>query len=116
VLHDHDAKFPPAFDRVFAAQNIDVIHTPIRAPNANAFAERWVRSVRQECLNHLLIVNQRHLHSLLLEYIAYYNHRRPHQGLQQQFPNASLGFSKHGAVYRTDVLGGIIHDYDREVA
>jgi putative transposase len=93
-----------------------VIHTPIRAPNANAYAEWWVRSVRQECLNHLLIVTQRHLHLVLLEYIAFYNRRRPHQGLQQQFPEVSIFNSKYGVVYRRDILGGIIHDYDRDIA
>jgi putative transposase len=80
LLHDRDAKFTAAFDRVFAAQGIKVIHTPIRAPNANAYAERWVRSVRQECLDHLIIVNERHLNSVLREYVSYYNTRRPHQG------------------------------------
>ena len=85
LLHDRDAKFTSAFDRVFAAQNIKVIHTPIRAPNANAYAECWVRSVRQECLDHLIIVNEQHLKSVLREYVRYYNIRRPHQGLEQRF-------------------------------
>ena len=71
LLHDRDAKFTSAFDRAFAAQNIKGIHTPIRAPNASAYAERWVRSVRQECLDHLIIVNERHLNSVLREYVHY---------------------------------------------
>ena len=63
-----------------------MILTPYRAPNANAYAERWVRSVREECLDHLLIINERHLDYVLREYSQYYNRARPHQGLRQQIP------------------------------
>jgi putative transposase len=93
LLHDRDAKFTSAFDQVSAAQDIKVIHRPIRAPNANAYSERWVRSVRQECLDPLSIVNQRHLNSVLQEYVDYYNSRRPHQGLGQQCPTGSFNRS-----------------------
>src|SRR5215510_3729307 len=86
VLRDRDAKFPASFDVVFAAEGIDVILTPYRAPNANAYAERWVRSVREECLDHLLIINERHLEHVLREYCQYYNQARPHQALDQQLP------------------------------
>ncbi|MBI1257244.1 MAG: transposase [Chloroflexi bacterium] len=116
VLHDRDAKFTMAFDRVFEAQNIKVIHTPIRAPNANAYAERWVRSVRQECLDHLIIVNERHLNSVLREYVDYYNARRPHQGLGQECPAGSFEALNRGVIYRHELLGGLINDYYREVA
>ena len=116
LLHDRDAKFTSAFDRVFAVQNIKVIHTPIRAPNANAYAERWVRTVRQECLDHLIIVNERHLNSVLREYVDYYNSRRPHQGLRQSSPAGSFASINIGKVHRGEVLGGLINDYYREVA
>lgn len=111
-----DAKFSSAFDHVFAGQNIKVIHTPIRAPNANAYVERWVRSARQECLDHLIIINERHLHSVLREYVDYYNTRRPHQGLGQSSPADSFASINIGKVYRREVLGGLINDYDRESA
>jgi len=74
-----------------------VIRTPIRAPNANAYAERWVCSVRQECLDDLIIVNKRHLNSVLREYVDYDNARRPHQGLEQQCPTGSLQSVNGGA-------------------
>ena len=68
VLHDCDAKFSASFDMVFVAEGMQVILTPYRAPNANAYAERWVRSVREECLDHLLIFDERHLDHVLTEY------------------------------------------------
>ena len=78
-------------------------------------AERWVRSVRQECLDHLLILNQRHLAHVLKEYVHYYNAARPHQGLAQQTP-IPLSRSQRGTIHCRDVLGGILHDYYRDAA
>jgi putative transposase len=86
LIHDRDTKFTAAFDAVFQYEGIDVIHTPYRTPNANAFAERWVRSIREECLGRLLIVNERHLRQTLQAYVAYYNTRRPHQRLDHRCP------------------------------
>jgi putative transposase len=89
--------------------------TSYRAPKANAFAERWVRSVREECLDHLLILGQRHLRRVLVDYVQYYNTARPHQGLVQLAP---LPFPppQTGPVACRDVLGGIIHNYYRQAA
>jgi putative transposase len=116
LIHDRDTKFPLSFDQVFATERIHVIHTPHHAPNANAFAERWVRSVREECLDHLLIVNEQHLRRVLMEYISYYNTARPHQGIGQQIPILTNGYPPMGSVHRRAILGGIINVYQRRVA
>src|SRR5262249_51069563 len=113
LIHDHDTKFSTAFDNVFVAEGIEIVLTPFQAPKANAVAERWVRSVREECLDHLLVLNQRHLGNVLAEYTAYYNAARPHQGLSQQAP-IPLIVSHVGRVCCRDVLGGVIHDYYRQ--
>jgi putative transposase len=85
-------------------------------PLANAHAERWILSARSECLDKLIIVNQRHLHSVLTDYVEYYNTARPHQGIGQKTPVTQLHPPSNGPVQRRDVLGGIIHDYYRKAA
>ncbi len=89
---------------------------PFHAPNANAFAERFVRSIREECLEPILILGEQHLRQVLTEYALYYNTRRPHQGLAQQCPIPLTIIAKEGAIERYDILGGIIHDYRRSAA
>ncbi len=116
LIHDRDAKFPATFDTVFAAEGVEVVRTPYRAPKANAYAERWVRSVRAECLDHLLIVNEAHLRQILATYVAHDNLARPHQGIGQRVPIPFDRRARHGPVRRRDVLGGLIHEYDRETA
>ena len=116
LIHDRDAKFPTSFDSVFASEGIDILRTPYRTPTANAFAERWVRSVREECLDKLLIMNQAHLRRVLRDYVDYFNRARPHQGIKQRCPIPIERGRQIGAVKRRDVLGGIIHDYDRASA
>jgi putative transposase len=86
LIHERDAKFPPAFDTMFAVEVVEVVRTPHRTLTANAYAERAVRSLREECLDHLLTVNQAYLRSVLAGYAADYNHRRPHQGRAQRVP------------------------------
>ena len=102
--------------RCLPETSIEVILTPYRVPNANAYAKRWVRSVREECLDHLLIVNEGHLDHVLREYSQYYNQARPHQGLSQQIPEPTYQQPGHGMVKRREVLGGLLHDYYREAA
>jgi putative transposase len=95
LIHDRDTKFTASFDAVFESEGIAIVLTPAQASNANAFAERWIRSVREECLDHLLIFGQRSLNSTLAEYVDYYNQARPHQGLDQQTPIPSYGQKPH---------------------
>ncbi|NLF76090.1 MAG: transposase, partial [Chloroflexi bacterium] len=87
LIHDHDTKFTDTFDIVFESEGVGLVDMPYRVPNANAHAERWVRSVREECLDKVIILNERHLRRVLTEYIVvYYNARRPHQGIEQDSP------------------------------
>ena len=116
LIHDRDTKFSRAFDTVFAAEGINILLTPVQAPNANAFAERWIRSVRHECLDRILIVNESHLRRVLTTYVSHYNAARPHQGLAQQAPLIYPTSPGTGPILRRDLLGGIIHEYYREVA
>jgi putative transposase len=95
---------------MFISVNINIVYTPFQAPKANYFAERWVRSVREECLDHILIINQNHLHRVLKEYVNYSNHHLPHQGINQQFPVSGSRHNRNGPVRRRNILGGIIHD------
>ena len=116
LIHDRDTEFPPAFDAVFASEGIAVVRTPYRAPTANAYAERWVRSARAECLDHLLIAGESHLRRVLAEYVAHDNEARPHQGLGQSCPIPLTATSLDGAVRRRDRLGGLLREYYREAA
>ena len=113
LIRDRDKKYAEAFDTVFRSEGIKVIRTPVRAPNANAYAERWVRSVREECLDHLLILNQAHLWRVLKRYVEYYNEARPHQGIGQRIPITPERSPGSGLVAHRKVLGGIINDYYR---
>jgi putative transposase len=114
LIRDRDTKFTASFDTVLASIGIETIRTPVASPRANAFAERFVRTVRQDCLDHLLIVSHRHLEALLAEYVRHYNEARPHRGLQLVPPLPRPPTSAaDGKVIRYDVLGGIIHEYER---
>jgi putative transposase len=114
LLRDHDAKFTSSFDEVFRSEGAQVLRTPIRAPKANAYAERWVQTVRAECLDWTLVLGRRHLLRILGAYVRHYNQQRPHRGLalavpQPQEPSSTL--HNPGMVGRRDLLGGLIHEY-----
>jgi putative transposase len=116
LIRDRDGKFMSAFDRVFAAAGIQVLKTPPRAPKANAYAERWVRTVRTECLDWVLVWNRRHLERVLDHYVRHYNTARPHRGIDHDVPVPAAEppparIEQLPRVERTDVLGGLIHEY-----
>jgi len=117
LIRDRDTKFTPSFDAVFAADGIRIIKTPIRAPRANAVCERFVGTIRRECLDRLLILGRRHLEAVLAEYVDHYNGHRPHRSLDQRCPSAvtemmvPITGPDSPLIRRTDVLGGLIHEY-----
>jgi putative transposase len=115
LIHDRDSKFSGAFDEVFRSEGIQVIHTPIRAPQANAHAERFVRTIRTECLDWLLIIGRAHLGSVLRIYTVHYNRERPHRGLALLPPDSTNADPppSRGEIKRRDRLGGLIHEYHR---
>ena len=113
VIHDRDRKYCRAFDGMLRAEGAEVIVTPPLAPTANAAAERWVGSLRRECLDWLLIVSERHLAVVLHEYLAHYNNERPHRSCGLRSPTA-LGdpaLALTGAVLRKVRLDGLLSDY-----
>ena len=114
LVRDRDAKCTAAFDAVFVAEGIEVLTTPVRAPRANAYAERWVGTVRRELLDRMLILGCRQLRAVLTEYADHYNGHRPHRALGQAPPLGSgepPAFVPAGRVVRRDRLGGLIHEY-----
>ena len=110
LIHDNDSIFGGAFDAVFESEGIRVIKTPYRAPNANAVAERWVRTVREECLDQILVLSAGHLRRVLVEYVGYYNQSRPHQGIEQRTP-IPVDTIPDGTIRCRTILGGIVRDY-----
>jgi len=113
LIRDRDSKFTAAFDAVFAGADIRIIRTPVRAPRANAIAERFIGTLRRECLDHLLITGPRHLEVVLREYVQQFNTHRPHRSLDQQPPAGGTPSASGAAirVLRRDRLGGLIHEY-----
>jgi putative transposase len=116
LIRDRDGTFAATFDTVFTAAGIQVLKTPPRAPKANAYAERWVRTVRTECLDWALVCNRRHLERILTDYLRHYNTARPHRGIDLDVPIPAAEpmparIEQLRRVERADVLGGLIHEY-----
>jgi putative transposase len=121
LIRDRDSKFTRAFDEIFNSEGIRVIRTPVRAPRANAYAERCVGTIRRECLDWILIRGRRHLEHVLGVYVDHYNAHRPHRGLELGAPRPEKSALNpmeprdQVAVRRRDRLGGLIHEYARAV-
>ena len=116
LIRDRDTKFTRAFDDVWGSSGGQIICTPIRAPNANAVAERWVGTIRRECLDHLLIVGRPHLVHVLRGYVEHDNQHRPHRSLGLGTPIPSVRGDPASAMAlaqlrRREILGGLIHEY-----
>jgi putative transposase len=119
LIRDNDSKFGPCFARVAATSDIKILKTPYHAPRANAICERFLGSVRRECLDHVLVLHEKQLHRVLRAYVAYFNQARPHQGIQQRMPELPVQsaprHNQREKVIAVAVLGGLHHDY-RKVA
>ena len=114
LIRDNDSKYGASFAR--AAQRIEVLRTPYRAPKANAICKRFLGSLRRECLDHILILGEGHLHRTVREYACYFNHARPHQGIEQRIPCPPERPPHSGKIVSLPILGGLHHDYRRQAA
>jgi transposase InsO family protein len=114
-IRDRDGKFSSAFDEVFTAGGVRIIKTPVRSPQANAFAERFVGTLRRECLDHLLIYGERHLRAVLAEYERHFNDHRPHQGrsLRPPLHNPNNVIDMTAQIHRRKTVAGLINEYRR---
>ena len=115
LIRDNDGKYGPRFDRLAVASGIRVLRTPLRALRANAICERFLGSVRRECLDHLLVLGEAHLRRVLRAYVTYFNDARPHQGIGQAIPTGAtpMELSDWGRIVAFPILGGLHHDYRR---
>ncbi len=117
LIRDNDKKYGEQFQHVVDGADLDLLKTPVEAPRANAFCERFMGSLRRECLDYMLILSEQHLRRIVREYITYFNQDRPHQGLHQRIPcNPPLLEQTDGEIVGIPVLGGLHHDYRRKAA
>jgi putative transposase len=117
LIRDNDGKFGPCFARVAATSGIKILKTPYHAPQANAICERFLGSVRRECLDHVLIFHEKQLHRVLRAYVEYFNRARPHQGIHQQVPQGEVTSvppdQRGDLIISVQILGGLHHTYLR---
>jgi putative transposase len=114
LIRDNDRKYGRSFARIASGTGIEVLRTPYGAPKANAICERFLGSVRRECLDHFLVLSERHLYRLMNEYKRYFNHARPHQGIGQRIPRQPVRGAEppeSGELISRPLLGGLHHDY-----
>ena len=113
LIRDRDSKFSFDFDAVFRSESMRIIRTPVRAPNANAYAERWVGTLRRDCLDRILILNRRHLDGVLRHYVAHFNRHRPHRSLSLQPPETPAAPARPPTppIDRHELFGGLINEY-----
>ncbi|MEV6638176.1 transposase [Actinoplanes sp. NPDC051470] len=118
LIRDRDTKYTSVFDETFTSEGIEVLRSPPQAPRANAYAERWVRTVRRECLDRMLIYHPRHLLAVLAEFVEHYNEHRPHQSRDQRPPDAvdtlpAVVDLASARIRRRKVLNGPISEYSQ---
>jgi len=117
LLHDRDAKYSEGFDAIFVAADIEPVKLPPQSPNLNAFAERWVRSVKDEGLNPMILFGERSLRHVLREYLPHHRHERNHQGLDNVIPFPDeRSEPAHGKIVKSERLGGLLNFYHRTAA
>ncbi len=117
LIRDNDSKFGPCYARVAVTSDIEILTTPYHAPRANAICERFLGSVRRECLDHILVLHEKQLHRVLRTYVEYFNRARPHQGIRQQVPEREgiclPSAQSDEGIISVPVLGGLHHEYRR---
>jgi putative transposase len=118
LIHDRDGKYCHAFQHIIDAAGITRVPLPVRSPNLNAYAERWVRSVKEECLSRLILFGEASLWHALQEYVEHYHHERTHQGKGNVllFPAVSHNTVRAGPIRCRERLGGLLKYYEREAA
>jgi len=116
LIHDRDSKYTLHADSLLEDVGTKVIRLPARSADLNRFAERWIRTVREECLDQIMVLNEAHLRWVLGEYVRYYNARRPHRSLGLLPPEGGDQYPSEGPILRQSILGGLTNDYCRQAA